>query len=160
MLPFLCKNDHLAFLVTAGLFLRPSLPAKMEMPNHRAWQLRQQNLVSIKERHFNIYTGYTHEKIAADLSGEAEPRYTLETYHQQARYFQDQRVSLVEKIAQVCKALQSYVEQSTGDQSWQTSTARDYCDNLRLEWLKQLPGYDAAAYGCPRPSAAQEDTAA
>ena len=145
----LCSNEHLAFLVSAGLFLRAGFPQELDTSHHMVWRLRQQNLVSFQERHFQVYKGWTLDAMLADCGIDPLPDYTLETYRRNVKYFQDQGISLVAKIAQVCKSIFSYEEQSRWDDSWKTSKAADFCRTLRVCWLLKLPGYDAAGWAGP-----------
>ena len=145
----LCSNEHLAFLVSAGLFLRAGFPQELDTSHHMVWRLRQQNLVSFQERHFQVYKGWTLDAMLA-IAGLTRYRIIpLRPTGEMSNTSKIRAFLLVAKIAQVCKSIFSYEEQSRWDDSWKTSKAADFCRTLRVCWLLKLPGYDAAGWAGP-----------
>ena len=145
----LCENMDLAFLVTARLFLRPSLPKEMHEANADQRDLRLENVRSLQHRYPSEFARKSVAEVTEEWGLDPLPDYTLETYRHNVRYFQDQGISVVEKITQVCKAIHCYEYQACEHDGWKTSGAAEFCQSLRVCWLLKLPSYNAAAYGSP-----------
>ncbi len=50
---------------------------------------------------------------------------------------------------QVLKSISCYEYQTCEHNGWYESVARAFCEGLRGLAINKLPGYDAAAWGCP-----------
>ena len=145
----LCENMDLSFLVSASLFLRPMLPENMVEANADQASLRRENVLSLQHRYPSEFSGKSAAEVTEAWGLDPLPDYTLETYRHNLKYFQDQGISVVEKITQVCKAIHCYEYQTCEHDGWKTSASAAFCHSLRVCWLLKMPSYNAAAYGSP-----------
>ena len=145
----MCDNIDFSFLVTAGLFLQPRPVATMESCASRARMLRRVNIESLRAWNSSTFHGMTDEEIAEACGVEPLPDYTLETYHHERQYFEDQSISLIDKIRDVAKAIAYYENRALHCPDWQNSSARAYCHRLLSRWVARLPGYDTAPAAPP-----------